>query len=197
MTQRKTEYTKLNYNSRDTEITCSFTGYRPQKLSFGFNENHPDCIRLKKVLRSEIIKLIDSGYRYFQSGMALGIDMICAEIVLELKEQYPHIMLFAIIPCENQTAGWNDSSISRYNNILDKSDGSFLVTSGPYEKGCMQKRNRYLVDTAGALLAVFDGKKGGTMNTVAYADKMGKKLVVIDPARFVRIEFFSQLNFDL
>ena len=197
MKQRKTECIELNYNSKDTEKTCSFTGYRPQKLSFGFNEKHPDCIRLKNVLRSEIIKLIESGYRYFQSGMAMGIDMICAEIVLELKEQYPHIRLFAIIPCENQTAGWSESSIARYNNILDKSDGSVMVTQKPYEQGCMQKRNRYLVDTAGALLAVFDGKKGGTMSTVNYADKMGKKLVIIDPVRFMRIELFSQRNFDI
>lgn len=188
---------KLNYNSSDAEITCSFTGYRPQKLSFGFNENHPDCIRLKNVLRTEIIKLINSGYRYFQTGMAMGIDIICAEIVLELKNQYPKIKLFAVIPCENQTSGWSESYHQRYYEILDKCDGSYMVTKGPYESGCMQKRNRYLVDTASALLAVYDKQKGGTMNTVNYAEKLGKKLIVIDPKQFVRVELISQMNFDI
>ena len=41
---------------------------------------------MKEKLRNEIIKAIKNGYTTFISGMALGFDMICEEIVLELKK---------------------------------------------------------------------------------------------------------------
>ena len=54
------------------------------------------------------------GYVYFISGMALGFDMICAEIVLELKMKYPYIKLICAIPCKNQDKLWNDDCKKRY-----------------------------------------------------------------------------------
>lgn len=65
---------------------CAFTGHRPQSLPFGFNETDERCIALKQTLRAEIIKLIeDEGVTHFISGMAIGVDMYAAEIVLGLK----------------------------------------------------------------------------------------------------------------
>ena len=66
--------------------TCAFTGHRPQNLPFGFNEEDEHCISLKKVLREQIINLIENkGVTHFISGMAIGVDMYAAEIVLGLK----------------------------------------------------------------------------------------------------------------
>ena len=73
---------------------CAFTGHRPQSLPFGFNETDERCITLKQTLRSEIIRLIEhEGVTHFISGMALGIDMYAAEIVLGLKSRYKGIIL--------------------------------------------------------------------------------------------------------
>lgn len=59
----------------DTKTTCCFTGHRPQKLPFKFDEQHPDCVRLKKLLRQELVRLItEAGVTHFITGMALGID---------------------------------------------------------------------------------------------------------------------------
>lgn len=66
--------------------TCCFTGHRPQSLPWKFNEQDERCLKMKEQLRNEIIKAIKNGYTTFISGMALGFDMICAEIVLELKK---------------------------------------------------------------------------------------------------------------
>lgn len=66
--------------------TCAFTGHRPQNLPFGFNEEDERCIDLKKTLREQIINLIENeGVTHFISGMAIGVDMYAAEIVLGLE----------------------------------------------------------------------------------------------------------------
>lgn len=68
---------------------CAFTGHRPQSLPFGFNETDDRCVALKEMLRRSIIKLIEEeGVAHFITGMALGVDMYAAEIVLSLKATY-------------------------------------------------------------------------------------------------------------
>ena len=51
----------------------------------------------------------------------------------------------------------------------------------------MLDRNRFLVDHAAALLAIYNGeRRGGTAATMRYAQKMGREIIVIDPlTRFV------------
>ena len=68
---------------------CAFTGHRPQSLPFGFNEADERCIALKQKLRDEIIRQIEeNGVTHFITGMAIGVDMFAAEIVLGLKSAY-------------------------------------------------------------------------------------------------------------
>lgn len=179
-------------SDNETEKTCSFTGYRPHKLSFGDDYTHKDYLFLRAALKKEILALYNGGIRFFQTGMAMGIDMICAELVIELRGECPGMALFAVLPCRNQAEHWDDFNKSRHSRILSECDGTMYITNSGYKSGCMTKRNRRLVDTAAVLLAVFDGKKGGTMNTVRYADSAGKKLIVLDPYRFVRIELFQK-----
>ena len=67
-------------------VSCAFTGHRPQSLPFGFNETDSRCIALKMALHDQIINLIETnGVTHFISGMAIGVDMFAAEIVLDLK----------------------------------------------------------------------------------------------------------------
>ena len=68
-----------------SDETICFTGHRCQKLSWKFNENDDRCVEMRNQAYKIIENLIIDGYKNFISGMALGFDMICAEIVLELK----------------------------------------------------------------------------------------------------------------
>lgn len=54
-------------------------------------------------LASIILYTVD-GVTHFIAGMALGIDQICAGIVLELKQEYSTITLECAIPYEEQAA---------------------------------------------------------------------------------------------
>ena len=38
---------------------CAFTGYRPQKMPFGFNESDPRCIDFKRRVKETIQALYD------------------------------------------------------------------------------------------------------------------------------------------
>ena len=87
--------------------SCAFTGHRPQNLPFGFREDDERCTALKEALKKQNISLItDENVTHFISGMALGVDMYAAEIVLELKKTYPGITLESAIPCETQAAAY-------------------------------------------------------------------------------------------
>lgn len=46
----------------------------------------------------------------------------------------------------------------------------------------MDKRNRYMVDHADYIIAVWDGKPSGTGKTVMYAQSKGKVIIKVNPA---------------
>ena len=72
---------------------CAFTGYRPTKMPFGYDENDPACIALKQELYQEIENLTGQGYAYYLSGGAMAGNTWAAEAVLDLREKYPWIVL--------------------------------------------------------------------------------------------------------
>lgn len=160
---------------------CCFTGHRPQSLPFGFNEQDERCVKLKRLLREEIERQItEEGVTHFISGMAIGVDMYAAEIVLELKAKYPQITLESAIPCETQAVKWSSALRERYYLIASKCDKETMIQRH-YTADCMHKRNRYMVDTSDTVIAVWDGRPGGTGKTVAYAESKGKTVVIINP----------------
>jgi len=176
-----------------TNKICAFTGYRTKKLyeAMGGAEFLPE---LKDKLRAEIDELIDNDFSVFWCGMALGSDMLFAETVLEFKRKYPRVKFNAAIPCLGQDKAWNERQREKYSYLLENANEVKLVSNSDYYDGCMQLRNRFLVDNCDLLLAVFDGKKGGTMQTVEYAKKQGKKITVIDPGTMLRVTLVEQLK---
>ena len=164
----------------EREITCCFTGHRPDKLPWGTDERDPRCLALKKSIARELEGLYLRGYRHFISGMAQGVDMYAAEIVLELKAEYPFITLEAAIPCETQAAKWSEPLRDRYYKIAELCDHETMLQK-QYTSDCMQKRNQYMVDHADILLAVWDGTSSGTGSTVRYARTKNKAVWIIDP----------------
>ena len=123
---------------------CCFTGHRPQKLSFGFNEQDERCIKLKEALKEAIVRMIEeNGVTDFISGMAIGTDIFAAGIVLELKKKYPQLWLECALPCETQAAKWREADRDRYFDIISQCDKETLLQTR-YTPDCMQKRNEYI-----------------------------------------------------
>lgn len=148
-------------------IACAFTGHRNVKSDFDYDK-----------LNSEIIRLIEQeNVTVFYDGMARGFDLIAAKFVIELKEKYD-VKLIACIPCMGQENSYSPGEKEDYKYVLENSD-EVKILSQNYYKGCMYKRNRFMVDNAEIVFAYLTENRGGTRYTVNYAIQSGKRLLLI------------------
>ena len=149
------------------EKTVCFTGHRdipPEKKD--------EIIRR---LKETLIQLINRGYLYFGVGGALGFDMMAEQVVLSLKNEFPKIKLILVLPCRSQASGWNIEDKEVYQKIISKAD-KVVYTSQEYFRGCMQKRNRHLVDHSSVCVCYLTKDTGGSAYTVKYAISKGLRI---------------------
>lgn len=157
----------------DKASTCCFTGHRPDKLPWGTDESDPRCVALKARLESALEQVYGMGVRHFISGMARGADLYFAEAVLKLRSRQPGVILECARPCESQAKSWPADEQARYQSILEQCDFETLVQH-QYDRFCMMRRNRYMVDHAAHILTVYNGvPQGGTAQTLLYAIRKG------------------------
>ena len=152
------------------EKTVCFTGHRTIPMLKKW--------KIEKKLKDTLETLIEEGYCYFGAGGALGFDTIAAQTVLNLKKKHPEIKLILVLPCKNQTRGWDEKDISAYESIIEQAD-KVVYTQEHYDRGCMFKRNRHLVDNSSVCVAYLTEEKGGTAYTVNYANQKGVKVINI------------------
>ena len=133
---------------------------------------------IKEKLREIIINCVNDGFTDFYNGGARGFDLLAAEAVLELKKTYPSLRLHIIVPCSNQTRGWREADVIRYENATFLAD-EVKCLSPVYFDGCMQVRNRYMVDNSELLIAYLERASGGSGYTVRYAEGQGKSVINI------------------
>ena len=152
------------------EKTVCFTGHRTIPMLKKW--------KIEKKLKESLEALIDNGYCYFGAGGALGFDTIAAQTVLGLKKKHPEIKLILVLPCKNQTRGWEEKDVSVYESIIEQAD-KVVYTQEHYDRGCMFKRNRHLVDNSSVCVAYLTEEKGGTAYTVNYANQKGVKVINI------------------
>lgn len=146
------------------EKTICFTGHRKIPL-----EKKDEITRQ---LKETLIQLINRGYLYFGAGGALGFDTMAEQAVLSLKEEYPQIKLILVLPCKSQANAWSTEDKEVYMEIIRKAD-KVVYTSQEYFRGCMQKRNRHLVDYSSVCVCYLTQDTGGSAYTVRYAISKG------------------------
>ena len=144
---------------------CCFTGHRPHKI--GMDEK-----TVKELLRKAIKEAIADGFVTFISGMAHGVDLWAAEIVLEERKNNSFIHLICASPYEGFEKKWDDTERELYHSIMEQADLVKFVCEH-YFRGCYQVRNEWMVDRSARVIAVFNGEPSGTKNTVVYAQKKG------------------------
>ena len=162
---------------RAKQESCSFSGHRPEKLPWAYQEHDPRCIRLKERIADSIETAWQEGYRHFLCGMAMGCDFYFCECIQNLRRRLSGITLEAAIPCPSHDLYWPPSQRYRYQLLLDQCDLQTMV-SERYTPLCMQRRDRYMIDHSSMLIAAFNGSPGGTRYTLEYA--MRNNLRIID-----------------
>ena len=174
---------------------CCFTGYRPAKLPFNVYKRDINYTEFENLLISAILELAQNDCLVFYSGMAMGFDIICAETVIMLKQSLKKpLKLVCAIPFEGQGECFSEHWRERYYCVLENADDT-VILSEEYHKGCYAVRNRYMVDNCDYVLTWFDGKSGGTKNTIDYALK--KNRFVMNINKDYKIIPENQISFDL
>ncbi|WP_409969006.1 SLOG family protein [Bengtsoniella intestinalis] len=161
---------------RGRETACAFTGHRPSKLSWGHDEQDPRCMGLKQRMADAIDIAYEQGFRHFICGMALGCDLYFCEAVMALRSRHDDVTIEAAIPCPQQSARWSTHDQARYTALVQACDFETVIAQH-YSPGCMQRRDRYMVDHSALLIAAFDGSSGGTQYTMLYAMRQGLDVV--------------------
>lgn len=134
-------------------------------------EVYPDEQEFENLLT----EIIDGGADTFLCGMARGFDLFAAEAVLKLKDEGKDLKLIACVPCPGQEKYFGKEEKDKYYEISSRCD-EVKVLSDRYFKGCMQMRDRYMVDNSSTLIAYCRKDVGGTAFTVNYAVKKNKKI---------------------
>ena len=164
---------------RGRQSACCFTGHRPGKLPWRYQEEAPECVALKRRMMDAVEAAYEEGFRHFLCGMALGCDLYFCECAAVLRAKHPDVTIEAASPCPTQADAWPEEERERYRALVAACDYETLISS-KYTPDCMQRRNRCMVEQSSLLLACYTGKPGGTQSTLLYAMRQGVKTIIID-----------------
>lgn len=158
-------------------MKIALTGHRPDKLNNEYNLDGPWSTHIRTKLQ-EIID--DLKPTLIISGMALGCDTIWA-----LLAKANGIPLMACVPFPSQPNVWRKENRDLYYELLNYAEltgGVKITGTDPYTAWKMEVRNKYMVNEADVVIAVYNGdESGGTYNTVKYMKSIDKSMVRIDP----------------
>lgn len=152
--------------------SCFFTGHRIIS-----NEEKPDIAHMTERL---CVRLIEKyGVSHFISGAAIGYDTLAANIILDLKKRYPHILLHLYIPCRDQSKLWNRVCKAEWDKLMKYADEKKYIYDGNYIDGCMQMRNTEMVNDAYYGIAFCKRKACGTYSTIKKALRKERFICVL------------------
>ena len=152
--------------------SCFFTGHRAIPQS--------EKNKIKQRVMTLCNELIEKhGVLHFIAGGALGFDTLAALSVIELKKTYPDIRLHLFLPCTDQHSRWTAYQKQIWKSIKLAADDYRYITNPTYVTGCMQLRNRAMVESAQFGIAYCTRNFGGTYSTGKLAKNANRNIVII------------------
>ena len=127
-----------------------------------------DAEIIRERVRDEVEKLVGRGADPFLLGGYGNFDIMCAKIVREFKEKYPHITSVHVVAYMDKPL---DTKLYDYADFppLEKVPLKFAIP----------KRNQYMVKKADAVVAYVKFGWGGSAKTLEYAEKKKKEIIRI------------------
>lgn len=164
--------------------TCAcFTGHRA--MTEGEIKNSAELVS------RYISELYAKGIKNYYAGGALGFDLAAAVTVINMKRVYPDITLNLALPCPDYSSKWRRAELELFGRVRARADSEVYVSES-YHRGCMQMRNKYMVDRSVVCIAYMQKRVGGTYNTVTYAKKRGLEII-----NLTDFAISDQLSFDI
>ncbi|GAB6122379.1 SLOG family protein [Dysgonomonas termitidis] len=142
--------------------TVAFTGHR---------HINPNAIApLKEELTHTIRQQYHNGYTTFIVGGAVGFDLLAAEIVLELQQEFTDIQLFCAVPYAGHHIYFRNESMQRYIHIANKATSNIILSPRYYDCYFLH-RNDYMIEHCSLLIAYYNQSfRSGTGYTVRRAE---------------------------
>ena len=147
---------------------CCFTGHRIIPCG--------ERSALGALLDSHISRISGSGAKTFICGGALGFDTMAARAVLRARESNGDIRLCLALPYRGMERHLSAADRKEFESILSAADG-IVYTAEIYDRGCMLRRDRYMVDKSSICVSYMTKNTGGTAYTVGYALKKGLEVI--------------------
>lgn len=153
--------------------TCCFSGYRIEKMPFESNDAE-SIAALCAQIKEAVVGAAAMGYSRFFTGMSTGFDLWAAETVLQLQERLS-IDLLCAVPFEQQAHTFSPEWKEKYERTLREATEVFQL-SPHYYAGCYAVRNKFMIDASSMLICYYDGRAGGTAQTVRMARQKGLQI---------------------
>ena len=140
----------------------AISGYKPFELGI-FKNDHPAVLFIKAALKKELIPMMEAGLEWVLISGQLGVELWAAEVVFELKSEFPDVKLAVITPFLDQEASWSENNSEWYKSILEQADFIDSVTKKGYEKPWQFRlKNQFFIEKSDALLLLYDQEKEGS-----------------------------------
>ncbi|MEH7010404.1 DUF1273 domain-containing protein [Neobacillus niacini] len=140
----------------------AISGYKPFELGI-FKNDHPSVLFIKVALKKALNTMIEDGLEWVLISGQLGVELWTAEVVFELKSEFPDVKLAVITPFLDQEASWSENNTEWYKSILAQADFIDSVTKKGYEKPWQFRlKNQFFIEKSDALLLLYDQEKEGS-----------------------------------
>ena len=129
--------------------------------------------------------MIDEGLEWVIVSGQLGVETWAAEVVIDLKEDYPELKYAVITPFLEQEKNWNETKKEAYNGIIFKADFHTSLTKRPYEAPWQFiEKDKFFMRNSDGMLIVYDEENDGSPKFVkksaeSYAERSNYQVFTI------------------
>jgi hypothetical protein len=120
-------------------------------------------------------------------SLAVGADQLFAEVL-----DAAHAALEVVVPFPDYAAVFDAEGRASYERWLARASKVYVLPFEGTREDCYLRAGKAVTDRSDVVIAVWDGAPaagpGGTGDVVAYARRLGKKTVHVDPIRRTRAE---------
>lgn len=184
---------------------CAIFGQNPISLKWGFDEEDDGCRNMKLELLQQIMALRQCGVTQFFVACDYGVGLYAAELINVLRETDPALMLFCVIPYEEQAIKWAPYLRERYFDMLEKCTHMDCIHlhAQPHAQFLAYQK---IIDQSDVMLTVYDmdapcGCRDEDQ-ALFYARERNKPILNINPHTLMKqltpetCDFFTQLAAD-
>ena len=144
--------------------SCCITGHRQTGISH---------TAVCSAIRELTLAAIADGANHFYMGCSWGVDLIAGQVWSDMLLDWT-----AVKPCaDHGVSVWSEVMMEYRDRIISNAQ-EIETLRERYEPGCLNDRNKWMVDHSEIVMGIFDGRRrGGTKHCLSYARRQGKRVI--------------------